>query len=128
VKQFQVHSTVKEELIDITHQVNQSLKELKCDQGVCFVYTPHTTAAITINENADPDVVRDILYGLEKIVPEKGYHHSEGNSSAHIKSSLLGCSEQVLIENGKLVLGTWQGIYFSEFDGPRKRTVYVKVC
>lgn len=125
-KKSVVQTTRKEDLVDITAEVQKSVRELKCRDGFCLIYTPHTTAAITINENADPDVVRDILYGLGKIVPETGYRHAEGNSAAHIKSSLLGCSKQILIEDGNLVLGTWQGIYFCEFDGPRQRCVMVK--
>jgi secondary thiamine-phosphate synthase enzyme len=95
---------------------------------MCYIYTPHTTAAITINENADPDVQSDIVKGINKIVPESlSYDHAEGNSPAHIKSSLFGCSETIFIENGKLILGTWQGIYFCEFDGPRTRKVHIKI-
>ena len=96
--------------------------------GICTVFIPHTTAAVTINENADPDVVRDLIMELNKIVPwEDGYHHAEGNSAAHLKSSMTGFSQQIIIEDGRLVLGTWQGIYFCEFDGPRHRKVYVKI-
>lgn len=105
--------------------MQSALAALKITKGLCIVFTPHTTAGITINENADPSVVRDILYGLKKIVPESGYDHSEGNSPAHIKSTLVGCSEQIPLEGGRLVLGTWQGIYFCEFDGPRHRNVFV---
>ena len=95
---------------------------------MCFVYVPHTTAAVTINENADPDVKSDIIKGLESIVPaDLDYDHAEGNSPAHIKSSIIGSSVNVLIEDGQLVLGTWQGVYFCEFDGPRSRKVYIKV-
>ncbi len=126
MKQFSVQSARREEFIDMTARVQEAVSELKCKDGICVVFTPHTTAAVTINENADSDVVRDILHGLEAIVPGKGYHHAEGNSPAHIKSTLVGCSEQLLVENGKLVLGTWQGIYFCEFDGPRNRQVIVK--
>jgi len=97
-------------------------------EGICHLFIPHTTAAVTINENADPSVTRDILMMLNKLIPsEDDYRHLEGNSPAHIKSSLLGCSETVFVESGKLVLGTWQGIFFCEFDGPRSRKVYVKV-
>ena len=92
------------------------------------IFTPHTTAAITINENADPDVCRDLLMGINKFVPLQGdYHHREGNSAAHIKSSLFGASETLIITNGEVVLGTWQGIYFCEFDGPRQRQVQIQV-
>jgi secondary thiamine-phosphate synthase enzyme len=97
-------------------------------EGVCFVFVPHTTAAVTINENADPSVIQDIVMELNKIVPfEDRYRHLEGNSQAHIKSSLVGCSQVVFVESGKLVLGTWQGIFFCEFDGPRTRKVFVRI-
>jgi secondary thiamine-phosphate synthase enzyme len=127
MRKFNVQSTQKEELIDITDKVEESVKVLKCSDGACAVFVPHTTAAVTINENADPSVARDILYGLGRMVPEKGYSHAEGNSPAHIKSSLVGCCVYVLVEGGRLVLGTWQGIYFCEFDGPRQRSVFVKM-
>jgi len=125
MKKISIRSTAREEMIDITRQVEEAVKGLKRTQGTVTVFTPHTTAGITINENADPSVVRDMLHGLGQMVPEKGYHHAEGNSPAHIKSSLVGCSEQVLIQDGRLVLGTWQGIYFCEFDGPRHRNVLI---
>jgi secondary thiamine-phosphate synthase enzyme len=97
-------------------------------EGFCIIFIPHTTAAITINENADPSVVQDLMMAINKMAPlEAGYHHLEGNSAAHIKSSLVGCSKTILIESGRLVLGTWQGIFFCEFDGPRSRKVHVKV-
>lgn len=126
LKAISIRSTQKEELIDITARVRSAISELDCKDGVVLIYTPHTTAAITINENADPDVTRDILHGLGQIVPEGGYRHGEGNSPAHIKSSLVGCSEQIVLENGDPVLGTWQGIFFCEFDGPRDRRVFIK--
>ena len=126
MQEFTVNTARKEEFIDITGQVRNAVRKLRRQDGVCTVFTPHTTAAITINENADPSVVRDILHGLLKMVPETGHHHTEGNSPAHIKSSIIGCSEQVPVENGRLALGTWQGIYFCEFDGPRSRTIFVK--
>jgi secondary thiamine-phosphate synthase enzyme len=98
------------------------------ENGICVVFCPHTTAGITINENADPDVVHDILYGLDKAFPDRReFRHFEGNSSAHLKASCMGSSVTVIVEKGKLVLGTWQGIYFCEFDGPRTRNFYVKV-
>lgn len=125
-KTINLQTARKEELVDITGLVEKAIAEAKTKDGLCVIYAPHTTAAITINENADPDVTRDLLYGLSQIVPEKGYHHAEGNSPAHIKSSLIGCSAQVIIENGKPVFGTWQGIYFCEFDGPRNRQAFVK--
>ncbi|MBR1591098.1 MAG: secondary thiamine-phosphate synthase enzyme YjbQ [Acidaminococcaceae bacterium] len=116
------------EMKDITRLIQKAVTDSGVTEGVCIVFVPHTTAAVTINENADPDVVRDFTMEINKIVPwEDGYHHMEGNSAAHLKSSLIGFSEQLLIANGRLVLGTWQGIYFCEFDGPRRRKVYVKV-
>jgi secondary thiamine-phosphate synthase enzyme len=116
----------RQEFVDITADVRKAAAKLKVKDGVITVFTPHTTAAVTINENADPSVVRDMLSGLDRMVPEDGHDHSEGNSPAHIKSSMIGCSEQALVSGGKLILGTWQGIYFCEFDGPRTRQVYIK--
>lgn len=117
-----------EELIDITGLVEKIIEKDSVSDGVCFIYTPHTTAAITINENADPAVSRDIVKGLRHLKFEQvDFSHGEGNSPAHLKSSLIGCSETVFIENGRLVLGTWQGIYFCEFDGPRTRKVHVRI-
>jgi secondary thiamine-phosphate synthase enzyme len=124
---FSVKTNSREDLIDITSGVRRAISDLKVKDGVCYIYTPHTTAAITINENADPDVKSDIIKGLGRLgLEEIRFDHSEGNSPAHIKSSLIGCSETVFVENGDLCLGTWQGIYFCEFDGPRNRKVYVK--
>lgn len=123
-----VSSSSQVQLIDITDAVASVVGENNIKDGTCFVYVPHTTAAVTINENADPSVVSDIITALGKIVPDKlDYEHAEGNSPAHIKSSIIGSSVSVFIQNAKLVLGTWQGIYFCEFDGPRERKVYVKV-
>ena len=128
MKVISVKSGSTEELIDITEQVMTAVSDLNMSEGLCCVYTPHTTAAVTINENADPSVRRDILAGLRSLNLEKvHYLHGEGNSPAHIKSSLIGASEIVIIENGRLQLGTWQGIYFCEFDGPRTRKVYIYV-
>jgi len=122
---LQTHSRV--EMIDITAAVQKAVGEEKIEEGICLVYTPHTTAAVTINENADPDVPRDIISALEKIVPQSAnYKHAEGNSPAHVKSSLFGASEMVIIENSRLVLGKWQSIFFCEFDGPRTRKFIVK--
>jgi len=116
------------EMIDITREVCKAISEDDVTDGLAVIFTPHTTAAITINENADPDVCRDMIMGINKLVPlQDGYHHLEGNSAAHIKSSLFGASETVIINNGKVMLGTWQGIYFCEFDGPRQRQVQIKV-
>lgn len=115
-------------MIDITAAIRKAVKEENIQDGYCIVFTTHTTAAVTINENADPDVPRDMIDALEKAVPQNGiYRHREGNSPAHVKSSLVGASEIVLIENGRLVLGTWQSVFFCEFDGPRTRKVVVKV-
>ena len=126
------HLTVKTsarfEMIDITGRVAAVVRESGIKQGTCHVFVPHTTAAVTINENADPDVPRDILAALDRIVPlSEGYRHAEGNSAAHIKASLFGASLNVLIDDGALVLGTWQSLFLCEFDGPRTRKVLVKL-
>lgn len=117
------------EMVDITAEISEVVKKSEITSGQATVYTPHTTAAITINENADPDVVHDILLTLEGLIPQNrpGYRHGEGNSDAHVKSSLFGCSGQVLLKDAQLVLGTWQSIYFCEFDGPRRRQVIVQI-
>ncbi|HEX7534761.1 MAG TPA: secondary thiamine-phosphate synthase enzyme YjbQ [Syntrophales bacterium] len=129
MKQFAVRTNARTEMIDITDRIRILLKESRIKSGVCHVFVPHTTAAVTINENADPDVPRDILTELEKIVPfNDHYRHVEGNSAAHIKASIVGASETVFIENGELVLGTWQSIFFCEFDGPRSRRVIVMLA
>jgi secondary thiamine-phosphate synthase enzyme len=115
-------------MIDITRSVEEIVRKSKVENGVCTIFVPHTTAAVTINENADPSVSHDLLMELNKIVPfEDHYRHTEGNSAAHIKASLVGSSLTVLIESGKIILGTWQGIFFCEFDGPRNRRVSIKV-
>ncbi|MBM4147964.1 MAG: YjbQ family protein [Lentisphaerae bacterium] len=112
---------------DITDLVRSAVRELGITDGVITVFVPHTTAGITINENADPDVVRDMVSVLDRLVPREGpYRHAEGNSAAHVKASLLGSSVNVIVEGSALRLGTWQGIYFCEFDGPRRRTVMVR--
>lgn len=116
------------QFVDITSQVRNWLRDRKATSGVLTVYIPHTTAGVTINENADPDVTRDMTMELNKVIPfEDGYHHLEGNAAAHIKSSLVGSSVQVIVEKGDLVLGTWQGIFFAEFDGPRSRKVHLQL-
>ena len=117
------------EMTDITDRINGMIGENGIVSGIAVMFVPHTTAAVTINENADPSVVHDMLMVFDEVIPRShpGYRHAEGNSDAHCKSSLVGCSEQVLIGNGALTLGTWQGIYFCEFDGPRGRTVIVQV-
>jgi secondary thiamine-phosphate synthase enzyme len=126
--ELSVRSSRREEMIDITGEVTDAVRTCGVKDGVCMVYVPHTTAAVTINENADPSVVRDILNGLAKIVPLNcGYSHAEGNADAHIKSSIVGCSVIVPIEEGRLRLGTWQGIFFCEFDGPRSRKCNIQV-
>ncbi|MCK4998182.1 MAG: secondary thiamine-phosphate synthase enzyme YjbQ [Anaerohalosphaera sp.] len=124
-----VRSSKRCDMIDITRQVQDVVSASGIDNGDCLVFCKHTTGAITINENADPDVVHDVLMTLEELIPKdrRGYRHMEGNSDSHVKCSLVGCSEQVIIEGGMLELGTWQGIYFCEFDGPRNRQVVVQV-
>jgi len=125
--QFTVRTHSGFEMIDITGAITSVLRKSGVKDGVCYVFVPHTTAAVTINENADPDVPRDILTELDKIVPlDDTYRHIEGNSAAHIKASLFGASEVVLVKGGSLVLGTWQSIFFCEFDGPRTRRVMVR--
>ena len=116
-----------EGFIDITGQVRKIVASGNVQNGLCQIFVPHTTAGVTINENADPDVVTDMLAALGKMVPDLHYRHSEGNSPAHVKSSLVGCSITVPISEGRLCLGTWQGIYFCEFDGPRTRKVWVQL-
>jgi len=128
VYEYPVITHKREELINITDIVNESIIKSRVKNGVCIVFTTHTTAAITINENADPDVKKDIIRFLnEKIPLNYEFKHLEGNSDAHIKSSLFGCSQQIIINEGKPLLGIWQGIYFCEFDGPRNRRVYIKI-
>jgi len=123
---FSVRTRSRTTFVNITREVELAVGELGVEDGAVLVYCPHTTGAITINESADPDVVRDIDSKLARLVPHSdGYRHAEGNSDAHVKSSLVGCSETVLVAGGSLVLGTWQGIFFCEFDGPRTRTVMV---
>jgi secondary thiamine-phosphate synthase enzyme len=128
MKEFKVVSKKRNEMIDITSEVQRLIDELNIQNGFVIIYIPHTTAGITINEGADPSVQRDIIDTLNRIIPESGnYFHSEGNSDAHIKASILGSSVTVLIENNKLVLGTWQHIFFYEGDGPRNRKVYLEI-
>lgn len=120
--------TQREGFYNITSSVRDAVAGSGIDNGICVVYCPHTTAGITINENADPDVVRDMLLGLDKAFPDRPeFRHMEGNSSAHLKASCIGSSVTVFIENSKPILGRWQGVYFCEFDGPRSRTYYIKV-
>ena len=128
VKKINIHTNNRNEFIDITKEIRQMVKESGISDGIITIFIPHSTAAVTINENADPDVVRDIIMEINKVIPFlDSYKHFEGNSAAHIKSSLFGVSESVIVADGELLLGTWQGIYFCEFDGPRNRKVFVKI-
>ncbi len=123
---FTVRTNARCEMIDITDKIETLVRESGLRDGICHVFVPHTTAALTINENADPDVPRDILDSLDRVVPlSNRYRHAEGNAAAHVKASLLGASQTVFVENGRLVLGTWQSLFFCEFDGPRTREVLV---
>lgn len=128
MKTVHIQTGERTEFIDITGKVQDVVRESKAQEGICYLFVPHTTAAITINENADPSVQYDILMELNKVIPfDENYRHIEGNSAAHIKASIVGFSETIFVESGKLVLGTWQGIYFCEFDGPRTRRLHIKV-
>jgi secondary thiamine-phosphate synthase enzyme len=125
---IKVETASPRETVDVTTMVSRVLREIGVMKGVCHLFVPHTTAGITINENTDPNVRRDLLAALERAVPAQGeYQHAEGNSAAHILASLIGSSTMAFVENGKLVLGAWQAIYLCEFDGPRTRTVLIKV-
>jgi len=125
---YTIQTTKAQQFINITHTVAEAVRNSNVQDGIAVVYVPHTTAGVTINENADPDVVRDMISAMDKTYPVHGdYRHFEGNSHAHIKASLMGSSCTVIISNGKLMLGTWQSIYFCEFDGPRNREYYVKI-
>jgi len=125
---FQVRTTAHTQMIDITDRIREIVSDGGVSDGLCTVFIPHTTAAVTINENADPDVQTDFMKEINKIVPwEDGYQHMEGNSAAHLKASMMGFSQTIIIHGGRLLLGTWQGIYFLEYDGSRTRTVYVKL-
>ena len=128
IHRLNVKTRSRIEFQNITRAVQEVVNSSHIESGVCYLFVPHTTAAVTLNEQADPNVVEDITEQLEAIVPQHDkYRHSEGNSPAHIKSSLLGSSEMVLVDDGRLVLGTWQGIFFCEFDGPRSRSLLVKI-
>lgn len=128
IYEFGVNTSARIQFKDITNEVQKIVAKSKIKDGICIVFVPHTTAGITINENADPSVRSDIIKKLSEIIPANdNYEHSEGNSDAHIKASMMGFSQTILIENNSLVLGTWQGIYFCEFDGPRNRKVFVKI-
>lgn len=127
-KTIPISTGSRTEFVDVTGKVRQVVKESGVKDGTCTVYVPHTTAAVTINENADPSVRRDVLASLNKLIPfDADYSHSEGNSAAHIKASIIGSSETIIVVDGRLALGTWQGIYYCEFDGPRRRTLLVQV-
>jgi secondary thiamine-phosphate synthase enzyme len=128
IVQLEVNTKSRAELVDITAEVQRIVREKGMQSGVCYVFVPHTTAGLTINENWDPTVRADILMELGKIVPwNDNYRHAEGNAAAHIKASLTGSSQTLLVEDGRLVLGTWQGIFLAEFDGPRRRRILVKL-
>ncbi len=128
IRQLRVKTKSRTELLDITQGVQRFVAESGVRSGVCYIYVPHTTSAVTINENSDPNVGRDLLKELNAVIPfDDHYGHTEGNSAAHIKSSIIGVSKAVMIEEGRLALGTWQAVFFCEFDGPRDRRVLVKV-
>lgn len=129
LKQFHLKTNRHDELIDITNEIQQFVDESGVDEGAVIVYCPHTTAGITINENADPDVKRDMIRRFDEVFPleHRLDRHIEGNTASHIKASTVGASQHVIITEGRLLLGTWQGIYFCEFDGPRQRTYYAKI-
>ena len=129
---FKIRTPEREILIDITPQLQQIVQKSQIKEGICRIFVPHTTAGVTINENADPSVQKDIINYLKKLIPQGGgfgynFRHGEGNSDAHIKSSFMGSSLEILVHNGRLMLGTWQGLYFTEFDGPRNRNVYIQL-
>ncbi len=126
--EISVKSKDRTEFINITGEIQNAVSKSGIREGICYIFVPHTTAGVTINESADPDVVDDIQQSLNKLVPHSGnYRHTEGNADSHIKTSIVGSSEVIFIEGGKLKLGTWQGIFFCEFDGPRSRKVWVKI-
>jgi secondary thiamine-phosphate synthase enzyme len=129
MKTLSVKTRGRDEMIDVTREVGEVVAESGVSEGVAMVFVPHTTAGVTINENADGDVVHDMLLTLDELAPRdrRGYRHGEGNSDAHVKSSMMGCSLSVMVADGRLCLGTWQGIYFCEFDGPRNRQLLVRV-
>jgi secondary thiamine-phosphate synthase enzyme len=129
IHKLNVKTNQRDEMVDITGELEELLQKEKADEGMVVVYSLHTTAGITINENADPDVKHDMLMRLDEVYPweHKKYRHAEGNTASHLKASTVGSSQTVLVENSRLVLGTWQGVYFCEFDGPRSRNVLVKI-
>ncbi len=126
MQKFQVHTSERTHFLEISGEVQEQVSKANLQDGLVTVFVPHTTAGITINEHADPDVVHDMKDVLDRMVPwEGGYRHAEGNTAAHVKASMMGSSAQVLVVDGRLQLGTWQGIFFCEFDGPRSRTVWL---
>lgn len=128
MEKITVKTQKKNDLIDVTSEIKTIIQESKVSEGICVVFCPHTTAGITINESFDPSVKTDVLFSLNNISPEyREFRHSEGNSDAHVKSSLVGCSLNLIINQGKLMIGQWQGIYFAEFDGPRAREIWIKI-
>ena len=128
MKTLRVKTNRRTQFVDITREVEQAVRESDVKSGVCYVYVPHTTAGVAINEHADPDVASDVEGIFDRLIPHKGpYQHAEGNTDSHMKAILTGTSQIVFIDNGKLALGTWQGIFLCEFDGPRQRTVQVKI-
>lgn len=126
-KKISLQGVKKTELIDITDKIVDAVQKSNVAEGLCVIFTPHTTAALTINENSDPDVQTDMMFGLTSMIPDDDYRHFELNSPSHILSSIIGVSETLLIENSKLILGAWQAVYYCEFDGPREREFYVKI-
>jgi len=128
MKTLHVKSSRRTEFIDITDRVEQAVREAAINSGTCYVYVPHTTAGVAINEHADPDVAHDLEGIFDRLIPHRGpYRHAEGNTDSHMKAIITGTSQTVFVDGGKLVLGTWQGIFFCEFDGPRQRSIFVKV-
>ncbi|MFQ6001485.1 MAG: secondary thiamine-phosphate synthase enzyme YjbQ [Anaerolineae bacterium] len=128
IHRLEVATSSRAQMVDVTREIQRAVSESGVQEGFCHIYVPHTTAGIAINENADPSVAQDILAVLEKVAPRGGsYRHLEGNADSHVKASIVGSSETVLIEGGRLVLGTWQGLFLCEFDGPRRRRLLVKV-
>lgn len=121
-------STGREGFYDVTEQAREAVRDSGVQEGICIVYCPHTTAGVTVNENADPDVTRDMLFALDRTFPDRPeFRHAEGNSAAHLKAGVMGCSVTAVVSGGRLLLGVWQGVYFTEFDGPRNRKFYVKI-
>jgi secondary thiamine-phosphate synthase enzyme len=128
MKTLRVKTNRRTQFVDITREIEQAVRESAVKSGICYVYVPHTTAGVAINEHADRDVARDVEGIFDRLIPHKGpYRHAEGNTDSHMKAILTGTSQTILIENGKLALGTWQGIFLCEFDGPRQRTVLIKI-